>query len=125
MATQEKTMTTHDVANRLLELCRQGQVLEAEEELFHDEVTTIAPDMKGGMVTTHGKAENIAKGKEFAGMMEEVHSAHISEPVIAGNWFSISWTIDVTMKGMGRQTWSEICVYQIKDGKIFHQQFFS
>ena len=55
-------MTTQQVADRLVELCRTGQVLQAQEELFADNVTSVSPDMKGGSETTVGKAENIEKG---------------------------------------------------------------
>jgi hypothetical protein len=27
------------------------------------------------------------------------------------------------MKGMGRQVLDEICVYEVKDGKIVHEEF--
>ena len=37
------TLTTQEVAARLVELCRKGQVLEAQEELFADEVTSYEP----------------------------------------------------------------------------------
>ena len=33
-------------------------------------------------------------------------------------------TLDVTMKGRGRVNMSEICVYGVRNGKIFHEQFF-
>ncbi len=124
MSTQSTAMTTQDVANRLVELCRKGQVLAAQEELFADNVTSVAPDMKGGTETTVGKEANIEKGKQFASMIEELHSAHISDPVVAGKWASISWSMDVTMAGRGRSQMDEICVYKIENGKIQHEQFF-
>jgi hypothetical protein len=33
-------------------------------------------------------------------------------------------SIDATMKGMGRQVLDEVCVYEVKDGKIVQEQFF-
>jgi ketosteroid isomerase-like protein len=44
--------------------------------------------------------------------------------VIAGNWFSIAMTMDVTMTGHGRMDMREICVYQVRDGKVAREQFF-
>jgi len=124
MSTQSTTKTTQDVAHRLVELCRQGKVLEAQEELFADNVTSVSPDMKGGTETTVGKEANIEKGKQFAAMIEQLHSAHISGPVVAGKWASISWSMDVTMSGRGRSQMDEICVYKIEEGKIVSEQFF-
>jgi limonene-1,2-epoxide hydrolase len=33
-------------------------------------------------------------------------------------------TLDATMTGMGRMQLDEICVYEVKDGKIVFEQFF-
>jgi hypothetical protein len=33
--------------------------------------------------------------------------------------------MDVTLKGMGRQHMAELCVYEVKDGKVIKEQFFS
>lgn len=33
-------------------------------------------------------------------------------------------TMDITMKGMGRFTMEEICVYEVNDGKIVREDFF-
>ena len=123
MTTEHKHMTTEQVAKRLLELCRQGNVLDAQEELYAEDITCIEP-AHGSAPTVNGKTAALEKGKQFAAMIEEVHGAQISEPVVAGNWFSISWTMEATLKGQGRQKLEEICVYQVKDGQIVSEQFF-
>jgi hypothetical protein len=33
-------------------------------------------------------------------------------------------SIDATYKERGRMAMDEICVYQVRDGKIVHEQFF-
>ena len=123
MSTQ--AASTQQVANRLVELCRQGQIIPAQEELFDENVksTEHSAQHQGPPVTT-GKTTVIEKGKQFAAMIEEVHGANISEPIVAGRFFSISWLFDVTIKGMGRQKMEEICVYEVKDGKIVSEEFF-
>lgn len=118
-------MTTQEVANRLVELCRTGQIIPAQEELFSDNVKSIEPNDNMGARETTGKAAVIEKGKNFSSLIEEVHNSYISDPIVAGDWFSISWLFEITLKGMGRQKLEEICVYQVKDGKILSEQFFS
>ena len=44
--------------------------------------------------------------------------------MIAGNWFSISMTLDATMKGRDRVDMQQFCVYEVRDGKIVREQFF-
>jgi hypothetical protein len=64
------------------------------------------------------------KSEMFNSMVEEFHSAKISEPLVSKDFFSISWWIDTTMKGLGRTQMDEICVYKVENGKIVSEQFF-
>ena len=64
------------------------------------------------------------KSVAFQAGVEEFHSATISDPIVAGNSFAITWAMDATFKGSGRMTIEEVCVYQVKDGKIILEQFF-
>jgi ketosteroid isomerase-like protein len=43
---------------------------------------------------------------------------------VLGNWVAITMTRDATMKGRGRVNMQEICVYQVRDGRIVREQFF-
>ena len=119
-----KTLTTQEVANRLIELCRKGQVLEAQQELFGDEVTSHEP-AHSPIPPAIGKAAVLAKGKHFASMIETRHSGSFEDPIVGGNYFSFVCKLDATMKGeMGRVVWDEICVFGVKDGKIISEQFY-
>ena len=44
--------------------------------------------------------------------------------LVADGWFSIAMGIDATYKDRGRMAMREICVYQVRDGKIVREQFF-
>jgi hypothetical protein len=48
----------------------------------------------------------------------------MSDPLIAGNWITAVLTIDAIAKGRGRVNLNEVCVYQVRDGKIALEQFF-
>jgi hypothetical protein len=124
MSTQNATASTQQVADRLVELCRSGKMSEAQQELWAEDVICISPDMAGGpAVTTKGRHENMEREKKFAEMIEEVFDNTISSPVVAGNVFAISWSMDVKLKGRDRMTMDEICVYNLKDGKIAQEQY--
>ena len=116
-------MTTQAVANRLVELCRKGQILEAEQELYADNVTSIEPENSPNKSAT-GKLDVLAKGKAFASMIEERHDGFFGDPIVCGNYFSIACMLDATMKGMGRMKLEEICVFGVKDSKVISAQFF-
>lgn len=117
-------MTTQEVADRLVELCRQGKIEETQKELFAENATsTEASDMMGPR-TVEGLPAIFKKGEEFNSMVEEFHGATITDPLVCGKHFSIAWTLDATMKGRGRSNMEEICVYKVEDGKIVSEQFF-
>jgi hypothetical protein len=118
-----KTMTTQEVANRLIELCRKGQVQEAQEELFADNVTSHEP-ANSPTPPTFGREATLAKGKHFASLIEERFSGSFENPIVARDYFSFVCKLNASLKGMGRVDWDEICVFGVKDGKIISEQFF-
>jgi hypothetical protein len=116
-------MTTQQVANRLVELCRTGQIQQAQEELYADDISSIEPE-HAPTKSAKGKKAVIEKGIQFASMIEQRHGGSFSDALVCGKYFSASMTLDATFKGMGRNTLEEICVYEVKDGKIVSEQFF-
>ena len=118
-----KIMTTQQIADRLVALCRNGQMLEAEQELFADDVKSIEPEHSPVKSAT-GKIAVLEKGKAFAASIEERHGGAISDPVVGGKYFSISMQLDATFKGAGRMVMDEVCLYEVRDGKIISEQFF-
>jgi hypothetical protein len=57
-------------------------------------------------------------------MVEKVHGCAVSEPMVTGNAIAFTLTLDATMQGQGRVKMAEICVYEVKDGKVVSEQFF-
>lgn len=100
-----------------------GKILEAQEELFGEEVTSTEPE-NGPIKSARGKKAVLIKGKEFAAMIQERHSGSFSDPIIAGKYFSCAMTLDATFREMGRMKLEEICLWEVKDGKIVTEQFF-
>lgn len=117
-------MTTREVANKLIACMRQGQIFDAQAELYGDDIVSIEPEGNMSPHLTKGKEAVAEKGKQFAAMIEEHHGSTCSDAVVGGRYFSIAMSLDATMKGMGRQLLDEVCIYEVKDGKIVHEQFF-
>lgn len=116
-------MNTPEIAQRLVALCRQGAYETAQRELYADHVVSLEPAGTPGH-RAEGLAAIIAKGKMFYDTFE-VHGGSVSEPVVAGNFFSCALTADVTPRAGGpRFTMAEIAVYEVRDGKIVLEQFF-
>lgn len=123
--TATKTMTTKEIAKKLKKYCEQGKFEEAQRELFAKDAVSIEPMAGGGFdKETRGLDAIIKKGDKWEEMVSDTHSIEVSEPTIAGNSFSLSMRMDVTTKDRGRMDMTELCVYQVKDGKIISEQFF-
>ncbi|MBA3662710.1 MAG: nuclear transport factor 2 family protein [Bacteroidetes bacterium] len=116
-------MTTQDVANRLVELMRMGQVQQVQEELYADDVTSTEP-AHSPIPSATGKNAVMQKGAAFAAMIETRHGGSFSDAVVGGRYFSCAMTLDATFKEKGRMNLEEICVFEVKEGKIVSDQFF-
>jgi hypothetical protein len=117
-------MTTQDIATRLVDLCRNGKIEEAKEELFAQDIISIEP--YEGLLPKETKGMDAIRKKAalFVSHVEDFFGSTISEPIIAGDYFSLAWNTDLQMKGEARKTNSELCVYKVKEGKIISEQFF-
>jgi hypothetical protein len=119
---KENTITTQEVADRFKELAQLVNTIHAE--LFDNEAESIEPEHSKGMQTVKSMEAYKQKGDMFNSMVEKMHGGYCKLPVVGGTHFSVAMGMDVTMKGMGRINMDEICIYEVKDGKIVKEQFF-
>lgn len=118
-------MTTQDIAKRLVELCRHGDFETAQKELFTNDAISIEPyATKDFAKETKGLDAIFEKGQKFMEKTEELFSTTISEPLVTARSIAFILTMDIKMKDSERMKVSELCVYQLKDGKIISEQFF-
>lgn len=117
-------MTTAEIANRLVTMCRDGKIEEAKEELFSENIVSIEP--REGLLPKEIQGMDAIRDKAqlFISHVENFFGQKISEPVIAGDFFAVSWDTDLQMKDEPRKTNSELCLYHVKNGKIISEQFF-
>jgi len=119
-------MSTGTVARRLIELCRAGQFDRALDELYAMDARSIEMDAAsaGPLTNADGLDAIRAKSKRFEQNCAQVHSVLISDPLIAGPFFTIAMGLDVTYRDGGRRSMKEICVYEVREDKIVREQFF-
>ena len=117
-------MSTKEIAGRLVEICRQGDFEKAQKELFAKDAVSIEPHSTSDFQKeTKGLDAILEKGKKWADMVEAYHEMKVSGPLLADNSFAITISMGVTMKGRGRRDMTELCVYQVMDGKIVSESF--
>jgi limonene-1,2-epoxide hydrolase len=119
-------MTTQEIAQKLVAHCRKGAWEAAQKELFAPDAVSVEQQETPGFAReTRGLPAIFEKGRKWEAMLEAVHQVTVSEPLVAGDAIALTITMDLTMKGRGRTKISEIAVYEVENGKITAERFFS
>jgi ketosteroid isomerase-like protein len=118
-------MNTMDIANKMVELCRQGKNMEALSTLFADDVVSVEAGASPGMEReARGLAAVKAKGEWWLAN-HEIHSAALTGPWPHDDRFIVGFQYDVTNKPSGqRMKMDEVGLYEIRNGKIVREEFF-
>lgn len=117
-------MNTAEIASRLVALCRKADWGTAQNELYAAEAVSLEPHATPAFAKeTKGLPAILEKGRKFTAMVETMHSLKVSDPLVADNSFACTMEMDVTMRGQGRMKMSELCIYEVKNGKIVLEQF--
>lgn len=121
--TSKRAMTTQEVAARFHDLAQKEQWFEIQDELFADNVRSVEPPT-ATLPNAEGKAAVRKKGEQLVALVETVHSARTTQPVVGGNFFAVGREVDKTVRGAGRVRMDEVMLYEVKDGRIVLEQFF-
>jgi hypothetical protein len=108
------------VADRLIELCKEGAFVQAQQELYHTDIVRVEPD---GTRTT-GAVYMLEQEQRFLASLERIYNISYTEPLVAGKYFSVVLKMEIDMKQRGDVTLEEVCVYKVDAGKIVFEQFF-
>ena len=116
-------MSTQDIANDLVALCKVGKFGEAGEKYWADDVLSVEA-MPGDMAQMRGKEAARGKGEWWADA-HEIHSSEVEGPYVNGDQFVVRFKMDLTQKATGeRIKMDEVGLYTVKNGKIAEERFF-
>jgi hypothetical protein len=115
--------TIHEIANGLKEMLSEQKFVEAYQLLFSEDAESIDPLNTSGQ-PLKGLTTLLNREKDFLSRITSIDKISLSEPVIAGNYFTMSLYMSFEVQGQGHMEVNELCVYKVKDGKIISQQFF-
>jgi ketosteroid isomerase-like protein len=118
-------MTTIEIANKLVELCRQGRNDEALKTLFAPDAVSVEAMPTSGMPQEQKGIDAIRKKGEWWISNHEVHSASVTGPWPHGDRFIVGFAWEVTHKPSGeRIKMDEAALYTVRDGRIVREEFF-
>ncbi len=118
-------MTTLEVGNKLVALCREGKDAQVLETLYDKNIVSVeAAEMPGmpreqrGVAACHNKAKWWSENNE-------THSVKVEGPFPHGDRFAVRFTYDITRKSdRKRNQMDEMALYTVKNGKIVREEFF-
>ncbi len=117
-------MNTLEIANKLVELCKQGKNQEAKILYAADAVSVEAGAPPGMQREAVGLPAIEAKGAWWRAN-HEVHSVSVTGPWPHDDRFIVGFQYEVTVKATGQKiNMNEAALYTVKNGKITREEFF-
>lgn len=121
-------MTTKEVADQLVALCRAGKNLEAVETLLSADVVSVEPAGNDAMPAVQTGRDAIRGKNEWWQQNHKIHSAKIKGPFPNGDRFAVILDFEVTPKAgpmAGKRfRMEEVALYTVSEGKITREEFF-
>lgn len=115
-------MSYREKAAALYDMVGKGQILDAFEQFYHEEVIM----QEVGQEPRIGKTNNREYEKQFVGSIENVHGGgvhSITSDEEKGITSVESW-MEVSFKGGQRIKMEQVAVQQWKDGMIIKEKFY-
>jgi hypothetical protein len=119
-------MSLQTVAEKFVDLCRQGKNFDVMRTLYAPDIVSVEGD--GG--ETRGQQPVIRKSEQWA-TDNDFHGETVRGPFYNGaagsaNQFAVYFTLDITRKSTGKRvTLEEVALYTVNDDdRITREQFF-
>ena len=114
-------MTTREIADRLVTLCRAGKFTEAIKELY---ALDVRQSENGGPAPAAGR-DGLAKACQGWLDSRVLHGTEILGSHVGPDSFVVEMQYDITPHATKeRIQWSEAGVYHVQDGKIADVRFY-
>ena len=118
-------MSVTDVANSLVDLCRQGKFMDAINNHYSDNIVSVEPVGSEAMPAEMSGIDAIRGKNQWWTDNHEVHGLTLDGPFIGDGQFAVRFTIDATPKMTGqRTTMIEVGIYTVENDKITKEEFY-
>ncbi|HEX8339619.1 MAG TPA: nuclear transport factor 2 family protein [Tepidisphaeraceae bacterium] len=118
-------MTTQQIAERLVVLCREVKNLQAVDELYGPNIESVESQGDETMPKVMNGIEAVRGKNIWYFDNHDIHSVRVDEPLVTDTHFCVRMSVDATLKPTGRRvSMSELAVYEVEGGKIVREHFF-
>jgi hypothetical protein len=118
-------MSTADIAQGLVNMCREGNFLGAIDRYYAADVHSVEPSS-----TPHVPAElvgiDLVRAKNHWWLQGyEVHHYKVLGPFVGDGQFAVQFSYDVTCRATGRRSsMSEMALYTVEGDRITREEFY-
>lgn len=118
-------MSTKQIAQQYVALCREGKNAEIIDKLFSEDVVSVeAAAPPGGERTAKGRAALHGKSKWWTDN-HTVHKAEINGPFPHDDRFAVRFLYDITHKPSSRRfTMEEVGIFTVQNEQIVREEFY-
>ena len=117
--------TTQEIGTKLVQLCQQGQSMQAVEQLYSPDVVSVEAAAMPNMPAEQRGLQAVLGKSKWWNENHTIHSSTVEGPYPHGDRFAVKFSFDVTNKPSGQRfKMEEVGVYTVKDGKIVREEFF-
>lgn len=113
-------MTIREKVEDLNKMILGGQVLEAFDKHYHEEVV-MSENNQDPLV---GKAACRQKEEMFVNGLTAFRGAEVKNIAVGENVSMVEWFFDYTHKDWGDKTYHQVAVQEWKDGQIIKETFY-
>ena len=119
-------MTTLEVANKIVANCSGGEFSENYKNFYADDVVAYEPENNAFQLERElkGHKKIVARANAFHALIEKLLSRTVSEPLVAGEYFTFRLCQEFELKNIGYFKLDELCVLRVKDGKVVQEEYF-
>lgn len=118
-------MSTTEIAQDLVNLCRAGKNMEAIDKYYSDNIVSVESMSAPGMPAEMKGIDAVRGKNQWWLENHEIHSGEANGPYVGDNKFAVEFKYDVTQKASGkRMQMNEMALYTVEGGKIVHEHFF-
>ena len=117
-------METIEIAKRLKKLVEEGDYFTAYDELFDSKAIALEPQLNEmGLGEVKGKEAIKQKVSALSKGVESMVSREMSEPIVSANHIAFTNIVRAKLKDGNEMNLSEICLDEVRDGKIIKEEF--